>query len=126
MCPGGTQPGQSVRILGRSLDDPPGGRGRGHRPEQLRLIRQGGQVGKAVATIGQHHRHVPQHVRVAMTTLPATRVTPAKRPGQPEPVGQFHQECRAGMPDHPDAVGGDFEPDSELVACTPKVPSLSR
>jgi hypothetical protein len=26
MCPGGTQPGQSVRILGSSFDDPPGGR----------------------------------------------------------------------------------------------------
>jgi hypothetical protein len=52
MGPGGTQAGQLVRILGQALDDPPGGRGGGHRPEQLRLIPQGGQVGKAVPAVG--------------------------------------------------------------------------
>jgi hypothetical protein len=108
MGPGGTQPGQPVRILGQALDDPPGGRGGGHRPEQLRLVAQGGQVGKAVTAIGQHHRQVPQHRRIRMAAT-ATGLVPAQRLGQPDPVGQLPQQRRADMTHHPSAVGGDFE-----------------
>src|SRR5215216_5820978 len=42
--------------------------------------------------------------------MTAARLAPAKRPGQPDPVGQLPQQRRAGMPDHSGAVGGDFEP----------------
>jgi hypothetical protein len=38
MGPGGPQPGQPILVTGRAFDDPPGSRGRGHRPEQLRLV----------------------------------------------------------------------------------------
>jgi hypothetical protein len=108
MGPGGAQPGQPVRILGQALHDPPGSWGRGHRAEQLRLIAQGGQVGQAVAAVGQQHRQIPQHRRVQMPTA-AARSLPAQRLGQPEPVSQLPQQRRAGMADHAGAVGGDFE-----------------
>ena len=108
MGPGGPQPGQPVRVGGDSLDHPPGGRGRGHQAEQLRLITQDRQVGEAVAAIGQHHRQIPQHRRVRMAA-PAARLVPAQRPGQPDPVGQLSQQRRPGMADHASAVGGDFD-----------------
>jgi hypothetical protein len=117
--PGGPQPCQPARILAGSFDDPPGGRGRGYRAEQGRLVPQGGQVGQAVAAVGQHHRQVPQHVRVRMPP-PAARLTPAQRPGQPKPVGQLPQQRRAGMPDHPGAVGGDFEAASRVGSLHPQ------
>jgi hypothetical protein len=39
-----------------------------------------------------------------------------------EPVGQLTQQRRAGIPDHPSAASGEFEPAGELIACTRKVP----
>jgi len=124
MGPGGAQPGQSVRVLGGPLDDPPGGWGRGHRAEQLRLVLQSGQVAQAVAAVGQHHRQVPQHRRVQMTA-PAARDTPAKGAGQSQPVSQLPQQRRPSMADHPGAVGGDFEPGRRVGSLPRKVPSLS-
>jgi hypothetical protein len=55
------QPGQAKLVGGDLLHHPPGGRGRGDRTEQLRLVAQDCQVAQAVPTIGQHHRQVPQH-----------------------------------------------------------------
>jgi hypothetical protein len=107
--PGGAQPSQPVGVLGGALDSPPGGGGRGDRAEQLRLVAQHRQVTQAVTAVGQHHRQVPQHGRVRMPAAPAVRLTPAKRPGQPEAVGQLPQQRRAGVPDHAGPVGGDFE-----------------
>jgi hypothetical protein len=107
MRPGGPQPGQPIGVVGDPLDDPPGGRGRGHRAEQLRLVAQHRQVAQAIATIGQHHRQIAQHGRVRVTT--GARLVPAQRHGQPEPVGQLPQQRRASMADHTGAVGGDYE-----------------
>jgi hypothetical protein len=109
MRPCGPQAGQPVRVVGDPLDDPPGGRGRGHRAEQLRLIPQHPKVTEAVATVGQHHRQVAQHDPIPVTA-PAGWGAPAKRAGQPEPVGQLTQQRRPGMADHPGTVGRDFEP----------------
>jgi len=86
MRPGGTQPGQPVCLGGDSFEHPPGGRGRGDLAEQLGLLPQGGQVAQAVATIGQHHRQIPQHRRVQVAAS-AFSLAPAKRPGQSQPVG---------------------------------------
>jgi hypothetical protein len=49
------QPGQAELVTRDLFDDPPGGRGRGDRAEQGRLVAQGGQVAEAVAAVGQHH-----------------------------------------------------------------------
>jgi hypothetical protein len=108
MGPGGTQPGQPVRVAGDPFQHPPGGRGGGHRAEQLRLVAESGQVRKAVPAVGQHHRQIPQHRRIRMAAT-AAGLVPAQRPGQPNPVGQLPQQRRAGMADHPGSVGSDFE-----------------
>jgi hypothetical protein len=61
--PGQPQPGQaSLAALGEALDDPPGGRDRGHRAEQPGLIPKRGQVAQAIPTIGEHDRQVSQHL----------------------------------------------------------------
>jgi hypothetical protein len=109
MGPGDAQPGQPVRVPGDAVQHPPGGRGRGDLAEQLRLVAQHRQVAQAVATVGQDHRQVPQHGRVRMPPAAALWAAPAKRPGQPDLVGQLPQQRRAGMADHADPVGGDFE-----------------
>jgi len=117
--PGGPQPGQPVGVSGDPVQHPPGGRGGGHRAEQLGLISQGGQVAEAVPAVGQHHRQIPQHRRVRMTAI-AARLAPAQRPGQPEPVGQLPQQRRAGMADHADPVGGDFEAGQRVGSLHPQ------
>ena len=109
MGPGGAQPGQPVSVPGDAVDHAPGGRGGGDRAEQLRLVAQHRQVGQAIATVGQHDRQIAQHGRVRMPPTATLWAAPAKRPGQPNPVGQLPQQRRAGMPDHTDPVGGDFE-----------------
>jgi hypothetical protein len=106
--PGGPQPGQPTSVSGDAVQHPPGGRGRGHRAEQLRLVAQDRQVGKAVTAVGQHHRQVPQHCRVGVAT-PSTRLLPAQRLGQPNPVGQLPQQRCPGMAHHPGGISGDFE-----------------
>jgi hypothetical protein len=59
-------------------------------------------------------------------STPTVRLAPAKRGGQPEAVGQFPQQRRAGVPDHAGPSMVTSKPPGELVACTRKVPSLSR
>jgi hypothetical protein len=107
--PGGAQPGQPISVVGDPFEHSPGGRGRGDRAEQLRLVAQHRQVRQAVAAVGQHHRQVPQHRPVRMPLAAAVRLLPAKRGGQPEAVGQLAQQRRAGVADHAGSVGGDFE-----------------
>jgi hypothetical protein len=123
MDPGGAQPGQPVRILGQALDDPPDGRVEATGPNSSGWSRKAARSLKQSPPSASITAKVPQHGRVRMPA--ALRVAPAKRGGQPEPVGQLPQQRRAGMPDHPGAVGGDFEAGRELVACTRKVPSLT-
>jgi hypothetical protein len=110
--PGRMQPGEPVGITSDPLDDPPRRRCGRDWAKQLRLLAEDGQVAQAVATVGEHHRQVPQHhtriVAVAVG-LGAAR-PPAQRASQPESVGQLTQQRRAGMPGDPVAVAGDFEP----------------
>ena len=87
--PGRPAAGPARRVAGRALDHPPGGRGRGHRAEQLRLVAQHRQVAQAVAAIGQHHRQIPQHRRVRMPAPAPPGASPAPwsaRPGRPAPA----------------------------------------
>ena len=124
MGPGGPQPGQSVRVGGDPLDDPPGGRGRGHRAEQLRLVPQHRQVGKAVPTIGQHHRQVPQHRRVRMAATVA-RLVPASDLVNPTRSASSPSNAAPAWPTTPTPSVVTSKLDRELVACTRKVPSLT-
>ena len=126
-CPGPgagqPQPGQALLAgLGQALDDPPGGRGRGHRPEQPGLVPERGQVAQAVPTVGQHHRQVSHHLAGPVPSpvwLPWARPT-VQLAWQPEPVGQSDQQRRPGVPDQPVAIGGDVEPYPRLGSLHPQ------
>jgi hypothetical protein len=110
--PGGPQPGQAVFVAGDSLDHPPGGRGGRYLAEQRRLVAQHRKIRKAVPAVGQHHHKVAQHASGPMPMppgLPATR-PPAKRLGEPQPVGQLDQQQRAGVADDAVPVGSDVNP----------------
>src|SRR5215217_1583546 len=54
-----------------------------------------------------------------MTTA-FTWLSPTKRAGQLDPVGQLPQQRRAGMADHAGAVGGDFEPRTRVGSLHPQ------
>ena len=43
------------------LEHPPHRRIRRHRPEQVRLLTQHGDVGQTVTAVGEHHRQLRQH-----------------------------------------------------------------
>ena len=108
------QAGQAELVTGGALHHPPGGRGGGDRAEQLGLVAQHGQIAQAVPAVGQHHHQVAQHA-ARLVAVPAglpLAGPPAKRGGQPEPVGQLGQQRRPGVADHTLAVARDFE------ACT--------
>jgi hypothetical protein len=51
---------------------------------------------------------------------------PAQRGGQPEPVGQLHQQRRPGMAGDPIAVAGDVEPRRRLGSLHPQGALLSQ
>jgi hypothetical protein len=105
------QPGKPVGIASDLLHHPPRRRRGGDRAKQRWLLAQHGQIAQAVAAVGQHHRKVPQHLTPSMAVpagLGATR-PPGKRPGQPEPVGQLHQQRHPGMSGDPIAVAGDLK-----------------
>src|SRR4029450_13920375 len=51
---------------------------------------------------------------------PAADLVPGKRGGQPEAVGQLRQQRRAGMADHPDPVGGDFDAGRAVASLHPQ------
>jgi len=57
-----------VEVGGERVDHPPGGGDRGHLPEEVRLVVQDGQVGEAVAAIGDAHGEVAQHLAGVMRT----------------------------------------------------------
>ena len=100
MSPGGAQPGQPIGILGRPRHHPPGGRGRGDLAEPLGLVPQGGQVRKAVAAVGPHHRQIPQHRRVRMTA-PGACGTPARQPRFPHWRRPLRLQLGLGAGRHP-------------------------
>jgi hypothetical protein len=120
---GQPQPGQaSLAALGEALDDPPGGRGRGHRAEQPGLVTERRQVAQAVPTIGEHDRQIGQHLAGPVPSpawLPSC--SPAIQLGrQPEPVSQLDQQRGPGVPDEPLAIGGDVEPYPRLDSLHPQ------
>jgi hypothetical protein len=61
------------RLLDRA-EDPPGRRGRGHRPEHAGLVTQHRQVADRHSAVGKHHRQISQHParRMRRASLPAT------------------------------------------------------
>jgi hypothetical protein len=108
---GGTDAGQAKLVTSDLFDHPPRGRGGGHAAEQLGLVTQGGQVAEAVAAVGQQHRKIPQHPAglVAMPAGLPLAGPPAKRGGQPDPVGQLAKQRRPGVADHTVPIGGDLK-----------------
>jgi hypothetical protein len=123
MGPGGAQPGQPVGIGGDPFQHPPGGRGRGHRSEQLRLVPQGSQVAQAVAAVGQHHRQVAQHGRIRMAAGGGS--PPAQPLVSPTRSASSRSNAAPACPTTPVPSVVTSKLDGELVACTPKVPSLA-
>jgi hypothetical protein len=125
---GRAQAGKPVGITGDLLDHPPRRRRGGDLTEQLGLVAQHGQVAQAVAAVGQQHRQVPQHRTRPMAVPAALGATcpPAQRGGQPEPVGQLHQQRRPGMAGDPIAVAGDVEPRRRLGSLHPQGALLSQ
>jgi hypothetical protein len=87
------------RLLVDAVEDPPHGRGRGHRPEQPGLIPQHRQIRDRLPTVGEHHRQIDQHPArvVARTTLPQPGQRVAERRAHPGSIGQIPQQPRPGM-----------------------------
>lgn len=80
---------------------------RGHRPEQLGLIAQHGQIRQHPATISDQHRGVCQHPAPVMNRNETTTAQrPGQTAGQTRPVGDDPQRRRARVIDH--IVTGDF------------------
>jgi hypothetical protein len=99
----------------------------GDRAEQLGQLAQDGKVAQPVAAVGQQHRQ-PQHRARSMAVpagLGATR-PPAQGGGQPEPVGQLHQQRRPGMPGDPLAIAGAVKPRRRLGSLQPQVTLLGQ
>jgi hypothetical protein len=57
---------------------------------------------------------------MAVPTRLVAAGTPAKHPGQLQPVSQLDQQRRAGVADHPVAVAGDFEAGTRLGSLHPQ------
>jgi hypothetical protein len=87
-------------------------RGRLRRPdaEQPLLTPVRIYVRDAVAAIGEHHRHVPEHPPriVHAATLPRPRQRIRQRGRQPGPIGQLDQQRHPSMRHQPLSVRGDF------------------
>jgi transposase len=62
------QPGQDA-VVDR-IQDPPRRRGRGHRPEQARLVPQHRKVGDRLSAVGQQHRQIGEHPTRSMRRTP--------------------------------------------------------
>jgi hypothetical protein len=97
---GGADGAEALVIDG--VHDTPGGRVRGHRPEEVDLIAQRPKVGKAVAPVGEHHRQVAQDLAriVARATRAGRRHRRAEAICQPEPVGQLDEQNAPGARGH--------------------------
>jgi hypothetical protein len=125
MGPRGPQPGQAVSVPGDAVDHAPGGRIGGDLTEQLRLVPQHCQVAQAVATIGQHHRQIPKHGRVRMPPAACGPRQPSA-PVSPTRSASSRSNAASACPTTPVPSIVTSKLPGELVACTRKVPSLSR
>jgi hypothetical protein len=76
---------------------PPDGGGGGHIAEQLGLVPQRGHVGDALATAGQHHRHLGQQPAPVLARRPLARPGHGRRIGrsQAEPIGEIPKKVHA-------------------------------
>jgi hypothetical protein len=105
------QPGDPTRVSGQFLgQDAPGGRGRGDLAEQRRLVPECGQVADTVATVGEHHHQVAQHLAAVIRASTHAEVgAAAKLTGQSQPVGQLPKQRCTDVAADALAVGDDFE-----------------
>jgi hypothetical protein len=109
-CPRRPQPGQTITVqIGQN---PPRGRVRRHRTEQVRLVTQDRHVRDRLATIGQHHRQVQRDPAwVVATAAPAqARQCVAEVLGQPGRVRDVGQQSRPHMAGDTPTIRGDRDP----------------
>jgi len=108
--PGSSQPGQDGVVDG--VQDPPRRRGRGHRPEQVRLVPQHRQIRDRLTAIGQQHREIGQHPTRSMRRTPppmsARRLVEHLR--QPDRRGHIGQQPGPDMRHHTGPVGRNLHP----------------
>jgi len=104
--PGGGAGGSQARQAGLAgprelLDHSPGGRDRGHRPKERLVPAKQAQVAEAVATVGEHHDQIAQHLGWLVTACPAAAAARElfQRMGEPDPVGQLGQQPDPGVAD---------------------------
>jgi hypothetical protein len=81
---------QQRRVAGDRIDDPEGSGVGGDLAEQRLLIADGAQVRKAVAAVGEHHRHVPHDAAGIMAAAPLAHRRQAlrERARESEAVGR--------------------------------------
>jgi hypothetical protein len=107
--PGRPQPGQAGVV--NALQDPPGGRGRGHRTEQARLVAQHAQVADRLTAIGQQDRQIGEHPARIMSrpALPPTTHGISECPVQAGHRSQIGKQPRAGMRGDTPPVSSDSD-----------------
>jgi hypothetical protein len=94
------QPGDRITVqIGQQ---PPGGRIRGHLPEQVHLVAQHRQIRDRLATIGDHHRQIHRDPTGVVSTLPLPQPSDGltEPTGQPGCIGDIGQQTGAGVAHH--------------------------
>jgi hypothetical protein len=91
------------------VEDPPGGRGGGHRPEQVLLVAQHREIADRDAAVGEHHRQISQHTarRVRRPTLPTTADRGVERLPDTNRGRDIGEQPRPDMRADTPPVGGD-------------------
>jgi hypothetical protein len=91
------------------VEDPPGGRGGGHRPEQVRLVAQHHEVADRETAVGEHHRQISQHParRMHRPTLPTTADRGVERLRDTSRCGDIRQQPRPHMRADTPPISGD-------------------
>jgi hypothetical protein len=89
------------------IDDATRRWGGGHGAEETGLITQHGQIGQAVAAIGQGKRHIEQDAAGIMTSAPPHRRSKSstQRCSQASEIGHLSQQPGAGMGSNSLAIG---------------------
>jgi hypothetical protein len=64
--------------------------GRGHLPEEIGLLSQGGQVGDALPAVGQGHRQVHQHSSRVVAAAPRHQLGQRVRESRVQPATLRH------------------------------------
>ena len=84
---------------------------RRHLTEQVGLIAQHRDVGDRVTAIGEHHRHIDQHLTTVMATatLLGRCHRRRQRRRQPDLIGEIGQQSRTGMVHDPGAATGELD-----------------